>query len=36
MAQVDAQHVPVLTSAFVGILVVSLLLLGTMNFLADK
>lgn len=36
MAQVDAQHVPVLTSAFVGVLVVTLLLLGTMNFLADR
>lgn len=36
MAQVDAQHIPVLSSAFVGILVVSVLLLGALNFLADK
>lgn len=36
MAQVDAQHVPVLGSAFAGIVVVSLLLIGIVNFLADK
>lgn len=36
MAQVDIQHVPVLSSTFVGILVVSLIMIGTLNFLADK
>ena len=36
MAQVDAQHVPILSSSFVGILVVTLLLLGVVNYAADK
>lgn len=36
MAQVNAEHVPLLSSSFVGVLVITLLLLGAVNHLADK
>ena len=36
MSQIRTDQQPALGSAFVGILVVSLLLLGAMNFLADR
>jgi hypothetical protein len=36
MATVDASHVPLLTSGFVGTVVVLVLLIGALNFIADK
>ena len=36
MAQVSQQHIAPLTGAFVGALGLSLLLLGVLNYLADK
>lgn len=36
MAQVQQNHVPLLTSAFVGALGLSLIALGIINYLADK
>ncbi len=36
MATVDAQHVPVLTAGFVGLLVLSLLGIAGLNYLANK
>lgn len=36
MAQVDVQHIPVLTSGFVGLLVLSLLGIAVLNWSANK
>jgi hypothetical protein len=36
VAQVDAQHIPVLTSGFVGLLVLSLLGIAALNWAANK
>ena len=36
MAQISEQHVPMLTSAFVGVLALSIIMLGVLNYLADR
>ena len=36
MAQVQANHVPVLTAGFVGLLVFGLLGIAALNFMANK
>lgn len=36
MAQITQQHVPILTSGFVGLLVLAIIGLGVMNYVANK